>query len=144
MHFEEENILDNVGRFLICGNCHKLIGYVNTGTWGKIFCLCKCRGGVVRKIKSITGCSIDENNEEGGALYICGDDYICPRCGNMVFRIYRNRVINAAFHVRCACGAEYSCAKKLERSERRLASRGFSVDFLKKQIEGDENRKRKA
>lgn len=141
MFFECVDVMENVGRFLICESCGKLVGYINVGTWGKIFCLCKCGSGIGRKIKRVPSTVTEENKCGGGTLYICGDNYICPRCGNVVFRIDKSRIINCGFHIRCSCGAEYTGAKRLEQSERRLASRRLDADLLKRKEELDKKRK---
>ena len=84
MHYHNGYLInDNGERTLICSECKRLIGFTDGEMKGYIIrAICSC-GGLIKKTKH----RVPSANDSLKAAYLSGNDYICPNCGRIMFRI---------------------------------------------------------
>ena len=128
MHYHNGNLInDNGERTLICSECKRLIGFTDGEMKGYIIrAICSC-GGLIKKTKH----HVPSANDSLKAAYLSGNDYICPNCGRIMFRINRSHIRNLAFIAVCKCGEVFREAKDINARDRSLSGRAILVSDKK-------------
>lgn len=124
MHYHNGYLTEEYGeRTLICRGCKKLIGFTGgeMRSYG-IRIVCSC-GELVQKDK----CEGNADMKSVKSAYQSGNDYICPNCGRLLFRIDRRHIRNLSFIAVCKCGKTFCRAKDVSARERVLSNRAILV-----------------
>lgn len=118
MHYHNGYLTNDYSeRTLICPECKRLIGFTDGKTQSYSICIvCSC-GQLIKKDKN----KVPHNVSSLKKAYLSDNDYFCPNCGRLLFKINQRHIRNLSFIAVCKCGEAFCGAKHINARERILS-----------------------
>lgn len=100
--------LSKSGSLIFCDNCEKILGSINKQGYRYInlSLTCSCNYDGILEISREDSTS-DPFERVNRMPYEKDGLAVCKKCGNVMFGVIPDRLINYSFYVECTCGEKY-------------------------------------